>query len=92
MPKAKKIRRRRKKHLESLRGREAALWSNVQQHIGTRLPTGYDQAVSLLRDLRDLAMMRGCASDFRMKMNALCAEHARKTALLRRLREAMLTD
>ncbi|MFH1864424.1 MAG: hypothetical protein ABIK85_00950 [Candidatus Eisenbacteria bacterium] len=82
--------KRRKQHLESLRGKESKLWSNVHQLIGTRQPKGYDEAVSLLLDLRDLTEMQGAESTFRMKMSALHGEHARKTTLVERFRKAKL--
>ena len=82
--------RRRKEHLESLRGKETTLWSKVHQLIGTRQPKGYDEAVSLLRDLRDLAEMQQDTGAFRIKMTALREEHARKTKLMERFRKAKL--
>lgn len=82
--------KRRKEHLESLRGKETTLWSKVHQLVGTRQPKGYDQAVSLLSDLRDLAEMQEDAGAFRIKMTALREEHARKTTLVERFRKSKL--
>lgn len=93
--KAKKARaaaRRRKKYLESLTGTENSLWRKVRQLIDTRQAKPYDQAVSFLRDLRDLAQMRDDASAFTVRMAALHAKHARKSALVRRFRQAKLID
>lgn len=81
---------KRKKHLESLRGREDSLWNKVEQLIGTRQPKRYDEAVSFLRDLLDLAQMQGDASAFTARMARVHAEHARKTTLVERFREAKL--
>ena len=81
---------RRKKHLESLRGREDSLWNEVDQLIDTRQPKRYDEAVSVLRDLLDLAQMQGDASAFTVRMADLYAEHARKTTLVERLRKVKL--
>ncbi len=83
---------RRKKHLESLTGREDSLWNTVDQLIDTRQQGRYAEAVSLLRDLHDLAQMRGGVSAFEARMADLQAEHARKTTLVERLRQAKLVS
>jgi hypothetical protein len=82
--------KRRKVHLESLRGKEATLWPKVHDLIDTRQPKGYDEAVCLLRDIRDLAETQEDAGAFRIKMSALREEHARKTTLVERFRKAEL--
>ncbi len=50
---------RRRKHLESLSGKESDLWTKADMLISTKQPKRYDEAVSVLRDLYDLADMRG---------------------------------
>ena len=80
----------RKEHLESLVGKEPMLWSEVHQLIDTRQPKHYDEAVSLLQDLHDLAELQGDDGGFRMKMSALHTKHERKPSLVRRFREAKL--
>ncbi len=82
--------RKRKKHLESLRGKESVLWSQVHDLIGTRQPKRYDEAVSALKDLHDLAELQGDVGPFQMKMSALHDEHQRKTTLVERFRKAKL--
>ena len=81
---------RRKEHLKSLRGKETTLWSKVHQLIDTRQPKGYDEAVALLRDLRDLAEMQEDAGTFRSKMTELRKEHVRKKTLVERFRKSKL--
>jgi hypothetical protein len=91
--KAKKERERaekRKKHLESLAGKESSLWSKVDELIATKLPKRYDEAVSILQDLHDLADMQGKSSDFSFHMRAVHNEHARKPSLVERFRTAKL--
>jgi len=84
---------KRKKHLESLVGQEVRLWAEVHELIGTRLPKSYDKAVSLLRDLHDLARMQdGDPEVFAERMTALQAEHRRKKTLLERFEKAKLID
>ena len=82
----------RKKHLESLRGREDSLWHEVSQLIDTYQPKRYDDAIFILRDLLDLTQMHGDASTFTARMSALHAQHAKKTALVKKFRRAMLIE
>lgn len=81
---------KRKKHLGSLAGRESSLWAKVDELIATKLPKRYDEAVSLLQDLHDLAVMSGESADFSFRMRALHDEHARKPSLLEKFRKAKL--
>ena len=82
--------KKRRKHLQSLRGKEPTLWSEVHELIGTRQPKRYDDAVSLLQDLHDLAELQGDIGSFRMEMSVLHDEHQRKTTLVERFRKAKL--
>ena len=81
---------RRKQYLESLAGRESHLWANVDKLIATRQPKQYDDAVTLLQDLMDLADIQNKSYDFSARMEALHGEHARKTTLVERFRKAKL--
>ncbi|MFQ5923725.1 MAG: hypothetical protein ACE5M4_12865 [Anaerolineales bacterium] len=81
---------KRKKHLESLAGKESGLWAKVDKLIATKQPKRYDEAVSLLQDLHDLANMKGQSSDFSLRMGALHSQHTRKTTLVDRFRKAKL--
>jgi uncharacterized Zn finger protein len=81
---------KRKKHLESLVGKDSDLWAKVEKLIAAKQPKQYDEAVSVLRDLRDLADAEGRSSEFLQRVRALCREHERKTALLDRFRKAKL--
>jgi len=80
----------RKKHLESLVGKESGLWAKVDELIATRQSKRYDEAVSLLQDLHDLADMEGKSSGFSLNMSELHREHTRKTTLVDRFRKAKL--
>ncbi len=91
--KAKRERERaeaRKKLLESLAGKEDSLWSKVDTLISTKQPKRYDEAVSLLQDLQDLATMGKQDGFFASRMEALCRKHARKPSLLDKIRKAHL--
>ena len=80
----------RKKRLESLSGKEDGLWSKVDALIASKQPKRYDEAVSLLQDLRDLAAMTDQDGAFATRMEALIRKHARKPSLLERFRKANL--
>jgi hypothetical protein len=79
----------RTKHLDKLAGKEPALWKQVEELVATKQPKRYDEAVGLLIDLRDLAARKDGA-DFRRRLEALRAEHARKPTLIERLHKAGL--
>lgn len=79
----------REKHLDGLAGKEPALWRQVESLIATKQPKAYDQAVAMLVDLRDLAAREG-GGDFRLRIETLRAEHARKSTLIGRLNQAGL--
>jgi len=81
----------RRKHLESLDGREGALWIQIDKLIATKQPKRYDEAVLLLQDLRDLADIKGAGSEFGLRMSALYREHIKKPSLLERFRKAKLS-
>jgi len=79
----------REKHLDSLVGREAKLWTEVDGLVATKQPKNYDQAVKILVDLRDLAA-RGKNGDFGLRIEALRQAQAKKPSLIERLRKAGL--
>lgn len=79
----------RAQHLDALAGREPAIWQQVEGLIASKQPKGYDQAVTLLVDLRDLAARKNGA-DFRRRVEELRAAHARKPTLIERLKRAGL--
>jgi hypothetical protein len=79
----------REKHLDSLVGREARLWTEIETLVATTQAAGYDQAVRHLVDLRDLAT-RGRGGDFRLRLESLRQAHARKLAFIKRLDKAGL--
>ena len=77
------------KHLDQLAGSEPKLWQKAGSQIATKQPKGYDQAVELLVDLRDLAERNDGAS-FRQRLEALRIAHAGKRTFIQRLDKAGL--
>src|ERR1035437_6551967 len=49
----------RTRYLDQLGRRQPEIWKQVAAHIQTRQPKDYGKAVSLLTELRDLAVRRG---------------------------------
>ncbi len=79
---------RRAAYLDSLAGREGSLWQKVSQLIATKQPKRYDEAVSILKDLRDFAEREGNQLRFTQAVEKLRADQSRKPSLLDRLRAA----
>jgi uncharacterized Zn finger protein len=80
----------REKHLTSLAKREPDAWRQVDALIATKRPGDYEKAVQLLKDLADLGEKRGRQTEVRDRLARLRQEHARKPALLKRLKAAGL--
>jgi hypothetical protein len=82
----------RAKYLESLVGREKQIWEHVGALIQTKQAKNYDQAVSLLVDLRDLSLQGGREGEFDSALAQLRAAHSAKSSFLRRLEKAVARD
>lgn len=80
----------RAKYLESLAGREADLWRQVEDLIETKRPKEYDQAVGLLQDLHDLSHSRQQAAAFAARLGPLRERYARRPSFIERLDRAGL--
>lgn len=78
----------RKKRLESFAGKENELWAAVDRLIATKQPRRYDEAVSLLQDLHDLAELQRKGPDFKFRIGALQRENSGKSTLMERFRKA----
>jgi hypothetical protein len=72
------------RHLDTLAVDQMAAWQRVDDLTATKRPYGYDTAVQLLVDLRDIAE-RGDAATFQQRLTDYRAVHARATSLLERL-------
>jgi len=76
--------------LKDLAKREPAAWRKIAALIATRQPSAYDEAVQLLRDLREVAASVGRAAETRRRIERLREDHARKPSFVERLRRARL--
>lgn len=80
----------RARHLDALQGQEAALWAKAGPLIDLKKPKAYAEAISILRDLHDLAEREGTMQMFCEKLKTLLARHQNKHAFLSRARESNL--
>ncbi len=80
----------RAKHLDKIAGREPELWARVDALIAATQPRSYDEAIGLLIDLRDLAQRDGTDRQFRVRLDAMRVDHARKPSFIKRLDKAGL--
>jgi len=77
--------RKRQEYLESLVGKEGALWQRVEEFIDQKQARPYDEAVDLLKTLRDLAAYRQQALAFTERLSALRLRHKSKVSFVQRL-------
>jgi hypothetical protein len=77
-------------YLESLVGREDEPWQRVETLVATRRRSDYDQAVLVIRDLRDTASRTGQIDTFVSRLEQLHTRHVKKISLLDRLESARL--
>jgi len=80
----------RVRYLNQLGKREGETWNQVAAHILKRQPNEYNRAVTLITDLRDLALRQGRVAAFQSALAELRREHAAKGSFLRRLEKAKL--
>lgn len=81
---------KRQAHLTAIAPQKAALWRRVLKCLDQKKGYAYDEAVTLLVDLWDLAQFEQQELDFRGKMNHLRQAYGRSQALLRRFQAAKL--
>ncbi|GAB2744670.1 hypothetical protein [Kitasatospora kifunensis] len=82
----------REQRLTTLVGQQEQSWLRVSALIDTRKPTGYDAAVELLEDLREVSQRTDDPDEFIRRLALLCQQHQRKSSLIERFNRAGLTD
>ena len=80
----------RERHLESLKGRNEQIWTDVETLTATRQPKSYDQAMQHLVDLRELAGREGHQDDFNNRLAMFRSRHSAKKSLMDRLKSVGL--
>ena len=81
----------RQKRLDEMAQDPETAWADAERPISTRLPAQYDAAVTLLRDLQELAQREDQAQAFARRFAALREAHLRKPSLIARFDRAGLT-
>jgi len=78
--------------LKALSEREDEAWREIDALIQRSNAASYTEAVALLRKLQSLAEFQHKVTIFETRIQQICAQYSRRTALMRRLREAGLTS
>jgi hypothetical protein len=81
----------RTRHLDALARDGESAWQRVDTLIGATKPKEYDQAVTLLIDLRDLDQRQGRRAEFERRVQHIRNSYPNRPALLQRLDRAGLT-
>ncbi len=81
----------RTRHLDALARDGESAWQRVDSLIRATKPKEYDQAVTLLIDLRDLGQRAGHQADFERRVQRIRDTYPNRPALLQRLDRAGLT-
>lgn len=81
----------RESHLDHLAENAEQAWENIAHLIGQKQPGPYDNAVTLLKDLREVHDRAGTPEEFARRLHDLRDQHRAKSSLMRRLTNAGLT-
>ncbi|MEU3948266.1 hypothetical protein [Streptomyces sp. NPDC029526] len=75
----------RVQHLTALASEAESAWQKIEAHIATKKTSAYDQAVTLLAELRDAYSHTGHDSDFHQRLTRLRENNHRRPGLIHRL-------
>jgi hypothetical protein len=75
----------RAQRLTALASEAESAWQKIEAHIATKKTSAYDQAVTLLAELRDAHSHTGQDTDFHQRLTRLREDNQRRTGLLHRL-------
>jgi hypothetical protein len=80
----------RSRYLDGLVGQEKALWKEAEEQIETKKKPGYERAIEILKDLRDVAEKQGQQPAFQAQVLQLAQRHRTKGAFVKQMRGAGL--
>ena len=80
----------RLKKLEKIDQQQDHLWERIPELIAQKRANTYEEAVSILKDLRDLAAHQQRLAEFQEKLAAIRSQYPTLQGLHRRLKEARL--
>ncbi|MFE9173997.1 hypothetical protein ACFYNZ_31860 [Streptomyces kebangsaanensis] len=75
----------RAQRLTALAGEAESVWQQIEAHIATKRTSAYDQAVTLLAELRDAYAHTGQETDFHQRLTRLREGNQRRPGLIHRL-------
>ncbi len=79
------------RHLQSIHNRQDDYWQQVDQAVVRGSGTGYDEAVKLLVELREVANNFKESQEFQERFRAWARNHLRRPALVKRLQNSNFT-
>jgi len=79
---------KRAEYLDELAGRQEQAWELLERKIESKQQPEYDEAVGLLKDLREVSLRDGAARSFEARVRSLHARHVKKSTFVERLRKA----
>ncbi len=82
--------RKEQSRVMALAGQETALWQSVIKLSDSSSSRYQDNAVRILKDLRELASLNGGSADFQEKLEGLVELRRRKSVFMKKMQEAGL--
>ncbi|MEK7324330.1 MAG: hypothetical protein AAB217_03620 [Chloroflexota bacterium] len=82
--------RKRIQRLEKLAQEEETAWVNVENLLGQKRGSAYEEAAKLLVELRDVADYKQRKNKFAERFNSICGKYGKSAALMERFRRAGL--
>jgi len=76
--------------MEALAAREDEAWQEVHRRLQNYSAKGYEEAVQLTAQLRELAVYQGQATAFQARLNTMYERYRNRSSLLQKLRAAGL--
>ena len=80
----------RASYLDDLALRENAVWNHIEERIDTKQAKAYAEAISLLKDLRELNASRNQTTQFEQRLSGLYERQRRKLTFIKGLQKAGL--
>ncbi len=77
-------------HLDDLATRQEQTWGQIESLVERKRPAEYDQAVTNLKDLREVAIRTQSPETFSARLVELRRRHAKKVSFLQKLDQAKL--
>ena len=82
---------KRRAKLQAMIGQENKMWVEVNDNLSLKTGGGYDKAVKLLIDLKELAAFTNSIAIFRAKLDIIKTEYGRSATLMSRFTKAQLS-